>query len=1029
LINYDDLMEVTSERLFAVDGTPDENGLLSQKIFGPINKHKCLCGNYASKVLYDSKKCPKCGVLCTGEGLRNTTFAKISLDYPIYRYSSLSKLQKLTGRLHSSILNPVLRDMVASMELYLIYDIIEDSFSIDEIFIPNDKNSTMITIPIAIAGTFSLYISLNVAARLGSALARKYLSHFQFNVPVIPPNSRPSTTVTAANGKSKSKYIHELDTMYVNILHKRNFLPTHRLASADSEELIDTVFKSLHCVTPVIIDDMVLYETEQSKVQYYVNKLYETAQDTLSGKDGLIRHDFLGKIIDFSARAVISPNPQLQAYKIKLPLWLFIKLWFIEYLWYLAEIEGIEILNVKEIMRNADGIKKETNSIHEFVSYFFKNSSRQNRLIFINRQPTLWRYGMPVVEIAGISTGNTIETSPIFLDPLNGDYDGDTMALYRVHDHGAVIEMEQNAFILNTIKYDHNDEYLHTIKDETFFYLKIFTDTVNQDSTIEGEFTLDNISVDENNIKLFDHMANIDGESISVGLALINTVAKFNKIVIKPGISRQSLSKLIYRDSSTNEEYFERLNSISNFLNCAGLILGNHTITLPVIECNNIVNMSRESDLLNNLPNHPVIGFMVYRSVVANIMTRLPVDSQMHKFRKTKFGETQFSRSLVAIGYVSDHNNITSGAHIRNSTFGGLTEDEFFRTSYGARKGITDKDKVVPESGYLERSMVMNFSPVEICEEDCGTTYGFPINIVSAEHANSLIGRYYTSTGSTVWTKLETDQAKDLIGEDIIVRSPITCITPHHKICKKCFGDYELPGPFVGLIAGQYLAERLTQLSLRTFHTSGSATYNFSDELYKFFIVNLIEIKHHVDYFSLHFKNTVPHHLIKEIKEITHDTYIDVHSSPDVLSFNELSFCENDDVSTVLNAVKSQMRAETNLEYTCIQDSYSILMHNVLNLGFIKSVYIEIALCNAFINNKSQTFRYGIKEAQETGGSILPVSARLNVKGIHRYISPLLSLLYEPNAKSIHNIHDARTDVAVSPEEMTIFERIWMSEL
>jgi len=677
-------------------------------------------------------------------------------------------------------------------------------------------------------------------------------------------------------------------------------------------------------------------------------------------------------------------------------------------------------------MRNADGIKKETNSINEFVAYFFKNSSRHSRVIFINRQPTLWRYGMPAIEVVGISTGNTIETCPIFLDPLNGDYDGDTNALYRIHDRDAVIEMEQNAFILNTIKYDHNDQYLHTIKDETFFYLKIFTDTDCDDEVLDCgcDYSLSDIELDANNVRVYDRKIIIDDEEISVGLALVNIAAKFNSVMIKPGISRQELSKLIYRDSETNEEYFYRMNALSNFLNCAGLLIGDQAITLPIVECNNIVNIAKEEPLLDKLPNHPVIGFMTYRSVVANIMKKLPVDSQMHKFRKTKFGETQFSRSLVAVGYVSDHKNITSGTSIRNSTFGGLTEDEFFRTAYGARKGLTDKHNVVPESGYLERSMVMNFSPVEICEDDCGTQYGFPIRVEDQTHAKSLVGRYYTTVGSTIWTILDPSQARDLIGEEIIIRSPITCISANHKICKKCFGDYNLPGPFVGLITGQYLAERITQLSLRTFHTSGSATYEFSDEIYHFFINNLMDINNHTGYFTLQFKKDMPSELLTEICKITHDTFIPERSSSKVLAFNEMDECENDDVSTVLNAVKAQFRAETGLNPSSIQESYEILMKNVLNLGFIKSVYIEIALCNAFLNKNKQVFRYGIKDAQENGGAILPVHTRLNIKGIHRIISPLLSLLYEPNARSIHNIHEMRENMFKQPEELTIFERI-----
>jgi len=591
--------------------------------------------------------------------------------------------------------------------------------------------------------------------------------------------------------------------------------------------------------------------------------------------------------------------------------------------------------------------------------------------------------------------------------------------------------MERNAFVLNTIKYDHSDKYLHTIKDETFFYLKIFTDAGDPDKTIDGEFNLNDIELDANNVSVYDHFATVNGEFISIGLALVNIAAKFTDIVIKPGISRQNLSREIFRDSVSNDQYFARLSSLSNFLNCAGLLIEDQSITVPINECNSIVNQAKTYQILKKLPNHPIVGYIVYRSIAANIMDWLPNDSKMHKFRKTKFGEIQFSRSLISTGYVSDHNNITSGKAILNSTFGGLTEDEFFATAFGARKGITDKSKVMPDSGYLERSMVMGFSSVEIVEEDCGSKYGFPIKIENRTHAKSLVGRYYTSSGSDVWTKLDPETAKDLVGQEISVRSPITCITENHKICRKCFGDNRVPTPYVGILSGMYLTQGISQLTMRSFHLSGSATYAFSDDLLKFFKLHLTDLKNHSDRFSLIFDRAISKTLLTELKSITHDTFIDNKSSSKVLVFEELSTCMNDDVSTILNAVKGQLTADNKATNDSISSSYHVLMDNMLSIGFIESIFIEIALCNTFLNSKDRVFRTGLRDAQLNDVGILPITKRLNVKSIHRHISPLLSLLYEPNSKSIRNMYE-ETLLAKKPEnleKMTIFERIWMGQL
>ena len=60
----------------------DQDGLFSEQIFGPVNSYKCACGNYNSKVLFNGKICPKCGVMCTNSDVRNESFGKIKLVFP-----------------------------------------------------------------------------------------------------------------------------------------------------------------------------------------------------------------------------------------------------------------------------------------------------------------------------------------------------------------------------------------------------------------------------------------------------------------------------------------------------------------------------------------------------------------------------------------------------------------------------------------------------------------------------------------------------------------------------------------------------------------------------------------------------------------------------------------------------------------------------------------------------------------------------------------------------------------------------------
>ena len=99
------------------------------------------------------------------------------------------------------------------------------------------------------------------------------------------------------------------------------------------------------------------------------------------------------------------------------------------------------------------------------------------RLAFINRQPSLWRHSCPAVELIPTDDldDETIHVSPLFLEPLNMDADGDTAAIYIIHDLAALKEMEEKAFLKNTITYDQNTNFLATIRHEALYAAFILT--------------------------------------------------------------------------------------------------------------------------------------------------------------------------------------------------------------------------------------------------------------------------------------------------------------------------------------------------------------------------------------------------------------------------------------------------------------------------------------------------------------------------------------------------------------------------
>lgn len=176
----------------------------------------------------------------------------------------------------------------------------------------------------------------------------------------------------------------------------------------------------------------------------------------------------------------------------------------------------------------------------------------------------------------------------------------------------------------------------------------------------------------------------------------------------------------------------------------------------------------------------------------------------------------------------------------------GLSVQEFFISTHGSRKGLSDTALRTADSGYLTRRLVDVSQDVIITEEDCGTKKYVVAKDITEDGEvldsikSQIIGRYAfedilnLDTGEIIVYKNEMiDEAKaDLIVskgiKEVKVRSVLTCKCKH-GVCAKCYGRNLATGnpvnigEAVGIIAAQSIGEPGTQLTMRTFHSGGIA--------------------------------------------------------------------------------------------------------------------------------------------------------------------------------------------------------------
>ncbi|MGD8821508.1 MAG: DNA-directed RNA polymerase subunit beta', partial [Anaerolineales bacterium] len=210
----------------------------------------------------------------------------------------------------------------------------------------------------------------------------------------------------------------------------------------------------------------------------------------------------------------------------------------------------------------------------------------------------------------------------------------------------------------------------------------------------------------------------------------------------------------------------------------------------------------------------------------------------------TKGGFQTISQLAGMRGLMADPAGRIIPLPIRSSFRDGLTTLEYFISTHGSRKGLTDTALRTADAGYLTRRLVDVAQDVIINAEDCGTENGIIMkaddDIAGQKFSSRLFGRVAArkivdpSTGEVLADRddaITMDLARKIEQsgvEEVMVRSPLTCEL-QFGLCRQCYGldlgrgkMVEL-GAAVGIVAAQSIGEPGTQLTLRTFHTGGVA--------------------------------------------------------------------------------------------------------------------------------------------------------------------------------------------------------------
>ncbi len=688
-------------------------------------------------------------------------------------------------------------------------------------------------------------------------------------MPVLPPELRPMVQLDGGRFATS-----DLNDLYRRVINRNNRLK--RLMTLGAPEII---IRNEKRMLQEAVDALIDNGRRGRPIQGSHNHKLKSLSDLLRGKQGRFRQNLLGKRVDYSGRSVIVVGPELKMNECGLPRRMALEL-FKPFVMHRLVMLGIAP-NIKNAKRMVERARGEVWDILEDVI--------KNRPVLLNRAPTLHRLGiqafMPV-----LIDGHAIQIHPLVCSAFNADFDGDQMAVHVPLSRMAVLEAQEAMLSThNMLSPASGDPLVAPTLDMVMgCYYLTDTDSPEKRPDTKGAgrkfFDIsearDAYEAEEIDLRAPIYVRSIRGGdnrggyySTTLGRLEFNAILpdKFvfdetlpeavriqNKLIDRGALN--ALTSNLYR-LLTNDETAEVLDRIKDlgfrYATASGITIAINDIQVST-EKEGVMAQAEETvdqykyeyevGLISEEERHAKIvdawneaSFRTAELVGDDLSSYGGIGIMAQSGTKgniSQINQMAGMRGLVRRAGSTDVIELPVKSNFRE----GLTALEYFLSTHGARKGLTDTALNTASSGYLTRRLIDVAQEVIVQDEDCGTLDGWAPQR-PAPHSNITLqyrvtGRLaattlaHPETGEILINRNETitlqkaDQLVEAGITEIPVRSPLTCENSR-GVCRMCYGDLAatdqpvLEGQAVGIIAAQSIGEPGTQLTMRVFHTGG----------------------------------------------------------------------------------------------------------------------------------------------------------------------------------------------------------------
>ena len=887
---------------------PERDGLFCERIFGPTKDWECHCGKY-KRIRYKGKICDRCGVEVTKAKVRRERMGHIELAAPVSHIWYFKGIPSRIGLMLD--ISPRQLEKVLYFASYIVIDpgetrlekmqllndkeyrelreTYEDEFragmgaeAIQELLAEIDLDALSAQLKEELEPVPGQRVSGQKAMRILKRLEVVEAFRLSGNrpewmimnvVPVIPPDIRPMVQLDGGRFATS-----DLNDLYRRVINRNNRLK--RLLELGAPDIIVRNEKRM---LQEAVDALIDNGRRGRPVTGPNNRPLKSLSDMLKGKTGRFRQNLLGKRVDYSGRSVIVVGPELKMYQCGLPKEMALELFKPFVMKDLVE-KGIAN-NIKSARKMVERSRIEVWDSLETVI--------KGHPVLLNRAPTLHRLGIQAFEPVLVE-GRAIKLHPLACTAFNADFDGDQMAVHLPLSKEA--QREAKLLMLasgNLLK--PADGCPVTVPTQDMILGSYYLTMVNPDDKGAGK-----VFRDENEaiMAYAEHVVTLQAPiqvrrerevngvmrhrlvETTVGKIIFNNPIPQNlgyvdredpehmfDLEVDFQVTKKNLPDIISRCLTMNGPHAtaEMLDHIKaqgyKYSTISAITVAVCDAVIPPekpalmaeadAQVSKVLKQYNKGVLSDNERYERVIRIWqdttdkVSKALAKNLPARNPIFMMADSGAR---GSMNQIKQLAGMrGLLANTSGKTIEMPIRANYREGLNVLEYFVSSRGARKGLTDTALRTADSGYLTRRLVDVSQEVIIREEDCGATEGIMVSDLREgkeeieKFSERLIGRYAVrdvvnpATGEIIvpYGKMmdlyDAEKIEEAGITELEIRSVLTC-RAKRGVCAHCYGsnmangDTVNIGEAVGIIAAQSIGEPGTQLTMRTFHTGGIAS-------------------------------------------------------------------------------------------------------------------------------------------------------------------------------------------------------------